>query len=149
MSDIKFHCPFCDQHFEAPSEMSGQTVVCTRCKKPFEVPRLLRPLQKSGKAQPAGPTHVSKMLVAICLVFCLVAVWVLLSFFNIIPPLFGAKSAGYKCSRCGGTERVVFCGSCDQQSPFVAGEKEFTCIKCGSHISSFVFCRNCINSSGR
>jgi DNA-directed RNA polymerase subunit RPC12/RpoP len=38
MSDIKFMCPHCGQHIEAPEEMVDQVVDCPACQKQMTVP---------------------------------------------------------------------------------------------------------------
>ncbi len=39
MSDVKFNCPQCNQHLEAPEDMLGQLIDCPLCNQPIEVPR--------------------------------------------------------------------------------------------------------------
>lgn len=39
MSDVKFNCPQCNQHLEAPEDMLGQLIDCPSCNQPIEVPR--------------------------------------------------------------------------------------------------------------
>lgn len=42
MTDIKFNCPHCDQHINAPVEMADQTAACPSCGKQIKVPSLLK-----------------------------------------------------------------------------------------------------------
>lgn len=37
-SDIKFSCPYCQQHLEAPQDMSGEAIECPKCKLRIIVP---------------------------------------------------------------------------------------------------------------
>ena len=37
-SDIKFLCPYCQQHLEAPQDMSGEAIECPKCKLRIVVP---------------------------------------------------------------------------------------------------------------
>jgi hypothetical protein len=58
MADISFNCPFCNQHYEAPEEMAGQTLECQNCKKEITVPRLNIILKTSTpkNIQPVKPS---------------------------------------------------------------------------------------------
>ena len=38
MSEIAFSCPWCDQHLEAPAEMTGEIIACPSCEKEIKVP---------------------------------------------------------------------------------------------------------------
>ena len=39
MSDFTFNCPHCEQPFEAPEEMLGQTIECPSCNGVLELPK--------------------------------------------------------------------------------------------------------------
>ena len=39
MTEIKFHCPHCDQPLEAPSDLFGQTIDCPTCDRSIQVPK--------------------------------------------------------------------------------------------------------------
>jgi hypothetical protein len=43
MADIRFECPACDQHLEAPMDMAGQDVECPSCQQLFVLPSPPRP----------------------------------------------------------------------------------------------------------
>lgn len=52
MANIRFPCPQCGQHFEAPAEAAGSRVECPTCRDSVEIPACLDP---SGHARPACP----------------------------------------------------------------------------------------------
>ena len=39
MPDIKFSCPHCDQHLEAPDDMGGEQIECPSCRMMIGIPR--------------------------------------------------------------------------------------------------------------
>jgi hypothetical protein len=46
MTDIRFHCPICDQHLVIDSAGSGMTITCPNCQHPVAVPWLNSPRLK-------------------------------------------------------------------------------------------------------
>ena len=56
MSDIKFACPHCGQHLEAPVDMAGQLIDCPSCSRPIEVritpPQTVDPQLSQQSPQP-------------------------------------------------------------------------------------------------
>ena len=47
-NDIKFVCPHCNQHLEAPPEMLGTAVACPSCQKQIQVPPVITSENKMG-----------------------------------------------------------------------------------------------------
>jgi len=57
MAGIKFSCPGCGQHLEAPAEAAGCALACPKCNAPIRVPSETTP-EFSGGEKAAGPAAV-------------------------------------------------------------------------------------------
>ena len=53
MTDLKFTCPYCKQHLEAPPEVFGQTVECPSCKKQITLQQYVSCGNETSSRQPA------------------------------------------------------------------------------------------------
>lgn len=63
---MNFECPYCNQPLDSPDDLSGTTVTCPACEKPFQIaafephPRSPAPLSRlpiAGHAHPAAAGH--------------------------------------------------------------------------------------------
>lgn len=55
MSDIKFNCPHCSQHLEAPPDIAGEAIACPTCNEEMRVPTQRAPKTPQGKATANTP----------------------------------------------------------------------------------------------
>jgi len=53
--DIKFSCPHCEQHLEAPAEMAGTELPCPTCEKDIRIPEAVRPCRSPSEGVPDTP----------------------------------------------------------------------------------------------
>ena len=61
MNAIKFNCPKCGQHIEAPKEMEGQSVGCPSCNYKITIRSLPPPESEAEKKARTTRQHASKL----------------------------------------------------------------------------------------